>query len=448
MIYVVLGIFLLTYALLIFRSIRGKVVLPVWASMAVGALLMVVTFSISPIEAFNSIDFQIIAFLFGILVITAGFEKSGLIEFMVLTVLRRAKSIDNLLIGIIFGAGLLSALLVNDAIALLLTPLVINISSKIGMKNPRGLLMPLAFGITTGCAFTPIGNPQNLLVALNSGMSRPFTQFIAFLLVPSVLSLLTVYLLSKIFFRRDLKPAQGLERNKDELSFSPSHSSTSSSSSPTLSAPSDAITDVGLAKLSGTITILLVGTFAVVEVFPGLQAFGLSLSNIALAYGAILLILSPRRLYLLVGLNWGILIFFAGMFVVMRAVWDSNMGSTLLSILPTPNPASRVQSTGAIMLNSVLLSQILSNVPMVQLYTYEMNALGFSATSTIAWLSLAAGSTLAGNLTLLGAVSNVIIVDSADAKRSKAFTFLEFLKYGSLVTLVTALIFFAFLAFV
>ena len=161
-----------------------------------------------------------------------------------------------------------------------------------------------------------------------------------------------------------------------------------------------------------------------------------------------MLILSPRRLYLLLGLNWGILVFFAGMFVVMRAVWDSSIGSALLSRLPTPNPASRVESTYAIMTNSVLVSQLLSNVPFVQLYTYEMHALAFTSSSTIPWLTLAAGSTLAGNLTLLGAVSNVIILDAAEARHQKAFSFLEFIKYGVVATVATCAVFFAFLAFV
>jgi Na+/H+ antiporter NhaD/arsenite permease-like protein len=147
-------------------------------------------------------------------------------------------------------------------------------------------------------------------------------------------------------------------------------------------------------------------------------------------------------------MNWGVLIFFAGMFVVMRAVWDSSIGSSLLSFLPKPTPGARLESTGTIMINSVFLSQILSNVPFVQLYTFEMHALSFTSSSTVPWLALAAGSTLAGNLTLLGAVSNVIILDSAEARKQKAFSFFEFLKYGSVVTLVTCFIFLAFLVLI
>ena len=430
MIYVVLAIFVLTYFFLIFRKI-GDRSLPVWASMGIGAVLMVGTLSISPLDAFHSIDFRVIAFLFGMLVITAGFEKSGLIEFLVLLLLKRAKNFDRLLLGLIFASGLLSAFLVNDTIALLLTPLVLGIAAKIGVRNQKALLIPLAFGITTGSAFTPIGNPQNLLVALNSGIKNPFGEFALYLLVPSLAGLFAIYLLSKVFFRNDYHSISVFEKVR-----------------PQLANPVSAITDMRLAKLSASILGVLVVGFLLVEAVPRLQSLGITIYNLAFAFGLLLLVLSPRRSYIAVGMNWGILIFFAGMFVVMTAVWNSHIGSILLSYLPTPALGNRAQSTGAIFLVSVMLSQILSNVPFVQLYTFQMNAIGFTSTHVAAWLALAAGSTLAGNLSLLGAVSNVIIVESAEARNSKAFSFLQFLKYGLIVTVATVLIFFIYFVFV
>jgi len=174
LIYVVLGIFVLSYFLLIFRRIRGHT-FPIWASMVLGAALSLVTLSISPEDAFNAIDFRVLSLLVGMLIITAGFETSGLIEYLVLWFLRKASNAERILLYLIFGSGLLSAFLLNDTVALMITPVALGVVSKIGLRNPRSLLMPLAFGITTGSVFTPIGNPQNLLVALDSGISRPFT---------------------------------------------------------------------------------------------------------------------------------------------------------------------------------------------------------------------------------------------------------------------------------
>ncbi len=389
---------------------------------------MLITFSISPLEAFDSIDFRVISFLFGILVINAGFEKSGLLEYIVLSMLKRSQNLSRLLLVMIFSTGLLSAFLVNDGIALMVTTIALGLTARLGLR-PKSFLIPVAFAITTGSTFTPIGNPQNLLVALNSGMPNPFGEFALYLVVPALVSLAAVYALSRLFFKKDYESARHFQTIRESLQNS-----------------SNVITDEGLAKLSAAVLVLMVISFIVVEMFPYLQTIGFTFGNVALGSGIIVLILSPRRLYLLTGINWGILLFFAGMFVVMRAVWDSNIGSILLSYLPRPIATSNIQSTGAIMVNSIALSQVLSNVPFVQLYTYEMHALSFTSASTIPWLSLAAGSTLAGNLTLLGAVSNVIIVDSTEKRCSKAFSFLDFLKYGIIATAVTCTIFYVFLA--
>ena len=398
--------------------------------MLVGAILMLATFSISFTEAFNSIDFRVIEFLFGMLTITAGFQESGLMEFIVISVLKRAKSINTLVFGAILGSGLLSAIFVNDTVAFLITPIAIGICSRVGLKNPRSLLIPIAFGITIGSTFTPSGNPQNLLIALICSMSMPFAQFAAYLFVPSMVSMICAYYLSRLFFRKEYRSTQDLARTREALPDSTA-----------------AISDMNLAKLSAGILIVLIGSFALIQVFPDLQSLGLTLNTLAFGAGVVLLVLSPKRLQLLRTFNWGILIFFAGMFIVMRAVWDSNVGSVILSILPTPQLGARLESTAAIMFNSVTLSQILSNVPFVQLYSYELSNLTIGGSNALPWLALAAGSTLAGNLSLLGAVSNVIIVESAEEKGARPFSFFEFLRYGIVVTIVTFLIFLAFLAF-
>ncbi len=77
--------------------------------MVLGAILMPLTLSIALVDALYAIDFRVISFLFGILVITAGCEKSGLIEFIALWIIRRGKRLNTLLLAILFDSGLLSA---------------------------------------------------------------------------------------------------------------------------------------------------------------------------------------------------------------------------------------------------------------------------------------------------------------------------------------------------
>ncbi|MDC8453788.1 MAG: anion transporter, partial [Candidatus Nitrosotalea sp.] len=103
-------------------------------------------------------------------------------------------------------------------------------------------------------------------------------------------------------------------------------------------------------------------------------------------------------------------------------------------------------SNALISLYSVTLGQILSNVPFVNLYNYIMIANGFTGAHIVPWMMLAASSTIAGNLTILGAASTVIIIQAAESRGVRAFSFLEFFKIGSVVTVVNLAVYYMFLA--
>ena len=133
------------------------------------------------------------------------------------------------------------------------------------------------------------------------------------------------------------------------------------------------------------------------------------------------------------------------MFVVTISLWHSGVITNLIQIFPNPNPNDVVQSSSIITLSSLGLSQLLSNVPFVSLYSYIMIDNGFNETNIDQWMILAASSTIAGNLTVLGAASNIIIIQTAESKGIRPFTFMEFLKIGVIVTLVSTIIFYLFI---
>jgi len=162
-----------------------------------------------------------------------------------------------------------------------------------------------------------------------------------------------------------------------------------------------------------------------------------------LGAAALYLINGGNRIDILKNVDYSVLVFFAAMFVVTSALWSSDVISTIMSYFPSPNPNDFVQSNTIISIVSILLSQILSNVPFVALYNLVMLHNGFTGDAHIAqWMMLASASTIAGNLTILGAASNIIISDVAEAKGLKSFTFFEFLKIGSLVTVVNIIIYY------
>jgi Na+/H+ antiporter NhaD/arsenite permease-like protein len=133
------------------------------------------------------------------------------------------------------------------------------------------------------------------------------------------------------------------------------------------------------------------------------------------------------------------------MFIVTAAVWNSGAIPMLMKEIPAPTSGDPWQSNAVISITSVSLGQVLSNVPFVSLYHYVMAQNGFTGTNVSSWMMLAAASTVAGNLTILAAASNIIIIQASESRGIKAFTFFEFLKIGSLVTVANLLVYYLFL---
>jgi Na+/H+ antiporter NhaD/arsenite permease-like protein len=319
--------------------------------------------------------------------------------------------VDSLLLLILFGAGLLSAFLMNDTLAIIGTPVMLQIARKTGIR-PKLLLLSLAFSVTIGSVMSPIGNPQNLLVAINGNVGSPFIAFLGYLALPTVINLLLTYLVLKFVYRRDLK--------SDLLSYSV-----------------DPITDPGLARLS-KVSLITIVVLVFAKITTSLVGLGIDfrLTYIALAAAVPIILLSPRRLGIVRGIDWTTLVFFAAMFVLMQSVWDSGYFQNVIANLHLD-----LRSIGIIMVVSIALSQLISNVPLVALYLPVLSHLG---AATKEMMALAAGSTIAGNFSILGAASNVIIIQNAEKKAGETLTFWEFVRVGIPLTAVNALVYWLF----
>ncbi|HXZ30203.1 MAG TPA: SLC13 family permease, partial [Dehalococcoidia bacterium] len=196
-------ILLVVFVLIAVRQI-GRFRLQIWQAMLLGALAVLLTRQISPAEALRAINLDVILFLFGMFVVGQALDESGYLSHLSSRLFRRAKTADSLLLLILFGAGLLSAFLMNDTLAIIGTPVVLQIARKTGIR-PKLLLLALAFSVTIGSVMSPIGNPQNLLVAINGNVPSPFITFLRYLAVPTLVSLFLAYLILKFFYREHLK---------------------------------------------------------------------------------------------------------------------------------------------------------------------------------------------------------------------------------------------------
>jgi Na+/H+ antiporter NhaD/arsenite permease-like protein len=191
-----------------------------------------------------------------------------------------------------------------------------------------------------------------------------------------------------------------------------------------------------LSKLSLTLIAVLVAA-KIITVLLNMQV-DFRLTYIALIAAAPIVILSPRRVEVIKKIDWRTLVFFVAMFVLMESVWESGFFQSAIAGLNL-----NITSIIAILLVSTLLSQLISNVPLVALYLPMLISAG---ASTKELMALAAGSTVAGNLFILGAASNVIIIQNAEKKFRETITFLDFAKIGIILTAINLLVYWLFLA--
>lgn len=393
--------------------------------------------------ALKSINLDVIGFLFGMFSIVAALDKSGVLRLVAVKILSRANNLDSLLLIFVIGMGILSAFLVNDTMAVIAVPLLIYISRQVGIR-PLVLFISLAFGISIGSTLTPIGNPQNLLIALQSGISLPFTTFIVHLSIPTLINLFLTYLILRIYFKKDLILLNSSKCSRvNDAQHKIILSSKDHGTKPVIENPR-------LAKISSVILLITITGFILSEFLHFFHIANIGLSIVALLGAGMLYLVSGsnERKAILRGVDYSILIFFAAMFVVTSALWSSGAIPMIMSHFPSPDPSNIIQSNIIISAASLLLSQVLSNVPFVALYNLVMLNNGFGGDAHInQWMMLASASTIAGNLTILGAASNVIIINAAESRGSTAFTFAEFFKIGAIVTFVNIIVYFLLVTF-
>ena len=390
----------------------GNIKLQIWQIMLLGALVVLISGEISPLKALQAINADVMLFLFGVFTIGQAMEDSGYLGHLAYRFFGKAPTLNTLVLLILFGMGLLSALLLNDTLAIIGTPVVLSLASKTDTQ-PKILLLSLAFAVTIGSVMSPIGNPQNLLIAIHGNVANPFVTFLKFLLVPTLLNLGIAYGLLRLFYRKHfhLRPSvQSVEPIKDARL-------------------------AGLARISLIILVVLImAKIVVVLLVPDID---FKLTYIALAAALPIFIFIPRRPGILKRLDWFTLVFFAAMFVLMQSVWDSGYFQRAIE-----STNINLNSTGMILGVSVLLSQLLSNVPLVALY---LPVLLQGGAMTREMMALAAGSTIAGNFTILGAASNIIIIQNAEKRSGATLTFLEFVKIGVPLTILNVAVYWLFL---
>ena len=403
-------VLLVVFVLIAVRQI-GRFRFPIWQIMLLGALAVLLTGQITLASAAQAINTDVMLFLFGMFIVGEALEESGYLSHLSYRIFGRAHSPDKLLLVVLFGVGFLAALLMNDALAIIGTPVMLQIARKTGLQT-KLLLLALAFSVTIGSVMSPIGNPQNLLIAINGNVSNSFITFLRYLAIPTIINLFLAYIILRLFYRKHFtsEPVQ--------ISAEP-------------------ISDPKLATLA-KVSLILIGVLVLAKIATVLLDLRIDfrLTYIAVAAASPIVLLSRRRFKILRKIDWSTLIFFAAMFILMESVWDSGIFQSVINGLHLS-----LTSVGIVLAVSVILSQFISNVPLVALYLPMLNKLG---ASTREMMALVAGSTIAGNLSILGAASNIIIIQNAEKKSGETLTFWEFVRIGAPLTALNVLVYWLF----
>ena len=192
---------LAVFVLIAVRQV-GDIRLQIWQIMLMGAVAVLVTGQISGLDALRSINIDVMLFLFGMFVVGQALDESGYLSHLAYKYFRRAKSVDALMLFTLFGFALTSAILMNDTLAIIGTPVVLLLAKKHGM-SPKLLLLALCIAVTTGSVVSPIGNPQTLLIAVNGLHNNAFVEFFRWLFIPTIVNIYIAFRFLKHYYPGD-----------------------------------------------------------------------------------------------------------------------------------------------------------------------------------------------------------------------------------------------------
>ena len=391
-------------ALIIFFLVYLGMILGCWPGLALdrtgiallGAIAFIELLGVSISQAASYVDLSALSILFSFMIVSAQFYYSGFYTHIIERMEKWNLTASKLLLVIILISASLSTVLINDIVCLALTPLIIKVCLRKKL-NPIPFLIGLACASNIGSALTLVGNPQNLLIG--QVLSIPFIQYLKFSLIPCVLGLFATWIIIRFQVNEEWFEERQ-EINPEIIPFNFWQSSKG---------------------------ILVIVVLLLIFLFTDMPRDKVSL----VAAGFLLLSRRMASQTMLSFIDWQLLVLFVGLFIVNRSVLNIYDADSLPRFLEGYH--IDLQSPIWIILISLILSNIVSNVPAVMLL------LPFIKTHFDGSL-LALSSTLAGNLFIVGSIANLIVISQASQYGIK-IDWRKHIKVGLPVTLITFIIF-------
>ncbi|MGA7383914.1 MAG: anion transporter [Methylocella sp.] len=363
----------------------------------IGASLMVGVGVVPLDQAYRAIDFDTITLLLGMMILVANLRLSGFFRLVSNWIVARARHPLVLLMAIVLVAGAFSAFLVNDTICLVMTPLVLDLVTRL-KRDPVPYLLAIPMASNAGSTATITGNPQNMIIGSLSHI--PYGTFAAALWPVAAVGIVLTALLVALVHRREFLTWERLPA----VATSPARH-----------------------DRSLVIKSVLVALAMMVLFFAGQPV-----AKVAIVGGALLLFtrrVKADKVYR--EIDWPLLLMFVGLFIVVTGLEMTVLTPEMIAAVSRLD----LKTTPILSVITAGLSNLVSNVPAVLvLKPFIANSLDPQR----AWLVVAMASTLGGNFTLVGSAANLIVAQRAQA-RGVAIGFWAYFKVGAPLTVLTIL---------
>ena len=360
----------------------------------VGAGLMVASGALTLEDAYKAVDLDTITLLLGMMIVVASLRLSGFFAVANGWVMAHARRPLILLGAVVATSGVFSAFLVNDAICLVLAPLVLELTVALG-RQPVPYLLAVAMASNVGSTATITGNPQNIMIGSFSHI--PYTKFALALGPVALVGLIVTVVLIALFHRAEFAGAAQLEAPRPKVDAN---------------------------------CVLMIRALLATLIMIALFFAGVVPAKAAIIIGGLLLLtrrMKSWRVYEEIDLS--LLLMFAGLFIIVAGAQHALLSPDIIAA------AGRLHLDQVPVLSTVtaVLSNLVSNVPAVLMLKPFVDALKDHDT---AWLVIAMASTLAGNFTVLGSIANLIVVQRAAAS-GVVIGFWDYFRVGAPLTIIT-----------
>jgi Na+/H+ antiporter NhaD/arsenite permease-like protein len=390
--WVALAIFAATYFVIAVGSVPGLRVDRTGAAI-IGAGLMVGAGVLTMDEAWRAIHYDTILLLFGMMIVVANLRLAGFFQAVAVWVIRHAHRPILLLAAVVLVSGVLSAFFVNDTMCLVLTPLVLEVTLAL-RRNPIPYLLGVAMASNVGSVATITGNPQNMMIGSFSGI--PYAQFMAALAPVAGIGMALTVAVIAVVYRKEFASEPHVEVKTRRVAVH---------------------------------RALLWKSVIAAAAMVGFFFAGWPVAKVAVVAGACLLItrrVNPRKVYR--EIDFSLLVMFSGLFIVVAGMEKTSLEEDLIAF----GLSLRLDRDAPLAGFAAVLSNLVSNVPAVLVFKPLIARLPDPGH---AWLVLAMSSTLAGNLTLIGSVANLIVAQRAQPVVE--IRFWEYFKVGAPLTMLT-----------